>query len=193
MPSVITSGDFVSITHDDSCGRHQTEAASNMTSSVPFSSLSLNGSAPAPTASNGFTNTASSGFEDEFLKLSKPQQDVLLLHGPGKRYSLERAQELPELKHDREILVQVLAIGLNPVDWKGPDYGELARSSTKPPQLTERKASVSPHIRGSTAATLLASLSAHLASPRASRAATSSSALRPTTATSARPRTRSTS
>lgn len=84
---------------------------------VPFASLSLNGGAS--------TNGSNLKEDDFFLKLSKPQQDVLLLHGPGKRYSLETAQEVPELKHDREILVQVLAIGLNPVDWKGADYGAL--------------------------------------------------------------------
>ena len=32
-------------------------------------------------------------------------------------------RDIPELHGDDEILVQVLAIGLNPVDWKGADYG----------------------------------------------------------------------
>lgn len=60
---------------------------------------------------------------DEFIKLDRPQQDVLLLHGPRQKYSLEKARDIPELRSDREILIQVLAIGLNPVDWKGADYG----------------------------------------------------------------------
>lgn len=60
--------------------------------------------------------------DDGFQRLPKPQQEILLLHGPGQRYRLEKAHDIPELKSDQEILVQVVAIGLNPVDWKGPDY-----------------------------------------------------------------------
>lgn len=59
---------------------------------------------------------------DAFQHLPKPQQEILQLHGPRQRYCLEKAGEIPELQSDREILVQVVAIGLNPVDWKGPDY-----------------------------------------------------------------------
>lgn len=94
---------------------------------IPFSSLS-----PRHSRQNtGYTNGVPQGVNspalidksDEFLQLSQPQQDVLLLHGPGKRYSLEKQKDIPTLKTDREVLIQVLAIGLNPVDWKGPDYG----------------------------------------------------------------------
>ncbi|KAL9067672.1 MAG: hypothetical protein Q9161_006754 [Pseudevernia consocians] len=60
--------------------------------------------------------------DDAFQHLPKPQQDILQLHGPRQKYCLEKAGEIPELRSDREILVQVVAIGLNPVDWKGPDY-----------------------------------------------------------------------
>ena len=60
--------------------------------------------------------------EDEFLRLDKAQQDVLLLHGPRQKYHLEKGTDLPELQSEDEILIQVLAIGLNPVDWKGNDY-----------------------------------------------------------------------
>ena len=75
--------------------------------------------------------------DDFFQHLAKPQQDVLLLHGPRQKYALEKNSQIPELRSDREILIQVreglpqpihpltkspqvLAIGLNPVDWKGP-------------------------------------------------------------------------
>ena len=75
--------------------------------------------------------------EDVFQHLPKPQQDVLLLHGPRQKYALEKNAQIPELRSDREILIQVregltraiahadriaqvVAIGLNPVDWKGP-------------------------------------------------------------------------
>lgn len=60
---------------------------------------------------------------DEFLRLPSPQQDVLLLHGPRQKYKLEQSQDIPELRDDKEILIQVLAVGLNPVDWKGADFG----------------------------------------------------------------------
>nr|POF07669.1 alkanesulfonate monooxygenase 1 [Quercus suber] len=85
-----------------------------------------NGSSSVQHLTNGVAKLSTNGAtptQDEFLKLESPQQDLLLLHGPGKKYSLERAQEIPELRGDNEILVQVLAIGLNPVDWKGADYG----------------------------------------------------------------------
>ena len=61
--------------------------------------------------------------DDEFLRLSTPQQALLHLHGPGQKFSPERAGNLPELRGDNEILVQVLAIGLSPADWMGADDG----------------------------------------------------------------------
>lgn len=67
--------------------------------------------------------------EDEFLRLEKPQQDVLLVHGPRKRYSLEEG-DIPELRSEREVLIQVLAIGLNPVDWKGVDYSNYSKEDS---------------------------------------------------------------
>ena len=45
--------------------------------------------------------------DDRFHRLPKPQQEILLLHGPRQRYSLEKARDIPELKSDQEILVQV--------------------------------------------------------------------------------------
>ena len=45
--------------------------------------------------------------DDQFHRLPKPQQEILLLHGPGQRYRLEKAREIPELKSDQELLVQV--------------------------------------------------------------------------------------
>ena len=44
---------------------------------------------------------------DLFQHLSKPQQDVLLLHGPRQKYSLQTTGQIPELRAEREILVQV--------------------------------------------------------------------------------------
>lgn len=48
------------------------------------------------------------------------QQEVLLLHGPKQRYAHTRDQAIPGLKNDREMLVKVQVIGLNPIDWKAP-------------------------------------------------------------------------
>lgn len=47
-------------------------------------------------------------------------QEVLLLHGPKQRYVHTKEQEIPSIKHEREMLVSVEAIGLNPIDWKAP-------------------------------------------------------------------------
>lgn len=40
-------------------------------------------------------------------RVPEPQQEVLLLHGPGQRYRLERSQDIPVLKSDQEILIKV--------------------------------------------------------------------------------------
>lgn len=49
-------------------------------------------------------------------------QDALLLHAAKQRYAYTRCP-VPELKDEREMLVEVQAIGLNPIDWKAPDFG----------------------------------------------------------------------
>lgn len=45
--------------------------------------------------------------DDSVQRVPRPQQEALLLHGPGQRYRLERSQDIPELKSDQEILVRV--------------------------------------------------------------------------------------
>lgn len=52
---------------------------------------------------------------DQFQRLPKPQQEILVLHGPRQRYRLEKAQDIPELKSYEEILVQV-GKNLNPLE-----------------------------------------------------------------------------
>lgn len=44
---------------------------------------------------------------DAFQHLPKPQQEILQLHGPRQKYCLDKAGEIPELRSEREILVQV--------------------------------------------------------------------------------------
>ena len=58
--------------------------------------------------------------EEEHFKRSSSGQDVLLIHSPGEKYTVEKGYDIPELTGENEILVKVFAIGLNPVDWKGP-------------------------------------------------------------------------
>ncbi|CAG8391286.1 unnamed protein product [Penicillium salamii] len=49
-------------------------------------------------------------------------QRVLLLKGAREQYALVNDHAIPSVLHEGEILVKVLAIGLNPVDWKGPAF-----------------------------------------------------------------------
>ena len=48
--------------------------------------------------------------EDVFQHLPKLQQDVLLLHGPRQKYALQKNGQIPELRSEREILVQVCGL-----------------------------------------------------------------------------------
>ncbi|KAL1633113.1 hypothetical protein SLS58_011222 [Diplodia intermedia] len=50
-------------------------------------------------------------------------QTVLMLYQPRTRYALTPKHEMPALHSDDEVLIKVKAIGLNPIDWKGPDFG----------------------------------------------------------------------
>ncbi|KAK4903158.1 hypothetical protein LTR27_000086 [Elasticomyces elasticus] len=141
MPSHVSSSPFKSLKPDEECGRSKEQTAlptrsfaglNGTSNGVNGHTINGNGYQPSSTASsvtngttNGtsHTNGASTSRDDEFLRLAAPQQDILLLHGPRQKYSLEHAKDIPELRGEHEILVQVLAIGLNPVDWKGADYG----------------------------------------------------------------------
>ncbi|KAL1957859.1 hypothetical protein VTO42DRAFT_5424 [Malbranchea cinnamomea] len=52
----------------------------------------------------------------------KPTQDVLLLKGFREKYTLVKNHAVPKILHQDEILVKVIAIGLNPIDWKAPAF-----------------------------------------------------------------------
>ncbi|KAL9480080.1 hypothetical protein ACSS6W_004866 [Trichoderma asperelloides] len=49
-------------------------------------------------------------------------QTVLLLHGPRQAYQITNGYDVPLLVEDDETLIQTYTIGLNPIDWKAPDY-----------------------------------------------------------------------
>lgn len=138
MPSSLNSGPFLSLRPDHDCGRSKVASPKSFASLSGTASPTTNGNGYSHTNGNGYSNTnghgslnstangngsTSSTHNDEFLRLDAPQQDLLLLHGPRQKYKLEHSAAIPELQGEREILVQVLAIGLNPVDWKGADYG----------------------------------------------------------------------
>ncbi|KAJ5671194.1 hypothetical protein N7507_000321 [Penicillium longicatenatum] len=50
------------------------------------------------------------------------KQRVLLLRAAREQYTLVDNHHVPSILHPGEVLVKVLAIGLNPIDWKGPAY-----------------------------------------------------------------------
>ncbi|KAJ5175984.1 uncharacterized protein N7482_001861 [Penicillium canariense] len=50
------------------------------------------------------------------------RQSVLLLKGVREQYTLVNDHAIPAILHPGEILVKVLAIGLNPIDWKAPAF-----------------------------------------------------------------------
>ncbi|KAL2814122.1 chaperonin 10-like protein [Aspergillus granulosus] len=49
-------------------------------------------------------------------------QRALLLHAVQQPYALVTDHAIPALLHKDEILIKVTAIGLNPIDWKGPAF-----------------------------------------------------------------------
>ncbi|KAJ6013889.1 Polyketide synthase enoylreductase [Penicillium herquei] len=50
------------------------------------------------------------------------KQRVLLLKAAREQYTLVDDHHVPSILHPGEVLVKVLAIGLNPIDWKGPAF-----------------------------------------------------------------------
>lgn len=81
---------------------------------------------PTPSPSNGKVTALS--FHHDFLASSKgpvpATQDVLLLHATKQPYSLTPSYAVPKLSESTdEVLIEIQTIGLNPIDWKAPDFG----------------------------------------------------------------------
>ncbi|KAJ5084955.1 Polyketide synthase enoylreductase [Penicillium alfredii] len=55
-------------------------------------------------------------------QLLHTRQRALLLNKVREPYTLVHDHTIPAISHHGEILVKVLAIGLNPIDWKGPAF-----------------------------------------------------------------------
>ncbi|XP_014558476.1 hypothetical protein COCVIDRAFT_94621 [Bipolaris victoriae FI3] len=51
------------------------------------------------------------------------EQHALLLHAARQPYDLSTSHATPTIKLGNELLIRVEAIGLNPIDWKAPDFG----------------------------------------------------------------------
>ena len=64
--------------------------------------------------------TVTRAHEDSEPEFSVPHQAVLLLHAPKQKYAHTKEQPIPRLESDREMLVEVEVVGLNPIDWKAP-------------------------------------------------------------------------
>ncbi|KAB5582997.1 chaperonin 10-like protein [Coniochaeta sp. 2T2.1] len=49
-------------------------------------------------------------------------QTVLLLHGAKQPYQVTGSYAVPQAETEHEVLLKVEVIGLNPIDWKAPDF-----------------------------------------------------------------------
>jgi hypothetical protein len=62
--------------------------------------------------------------------LGNEKQEMLLLDGPGQRYRLEEGGSIPELKTDREILIQVSPVTLTTRQYLIPRLGRYNRAES---------------------------------------------------------------
>lgn len=53
-------------------------------------------------------------------QIQEPKQNALVLRAAREQYTLVTDHAIPPILHKGEILIKVVAIGLNPIDWKGP-------------------------------------------------------------------------
>ena len=60
-------------------------------------------------------------FDDAKTQQSPPEvQRALLLYGPKQEYTLVKDAAIPQIQNDSEMLLRVIVVGLNPIDWKAP-------------------------------------------------------------------------
>ncbi|KAH6662410.1 quinone oxidoreductase [Plectosphaerella plurivora] len=59
---------------------------------------------------------------ETFTTAEPATQNVLLLHGPRQAYEETTGYAIPTQTNDREVLVRTETLGLNPIDWKAPDF-----------------------------------------------------------------------
>ncbi|RGP81319.1 zinc-binding dehydrogenase [Fusarium longipes] len=61
-------------------------------------------------------------FRSQPMAVLPSKQNILLLHEVGQRYQIESNGEIPTPSHG-DLLIEIHAIGLNPIDWKSATYG----------------------------------------------------------------------
>ncbi|KAL1605223.1 hypothetical protein SLS60_004767 [Paraconiothyrium brasiliense] len=66
---------------------------------------------------------ATSDFQRRNEEANVPDsQSALLLREIRTPYELNVSHNIPSIRHDHELLIRVRSIGLNPIDWKAPDF-----------------------------------------------------------------------
>ncbi|KZM19130.1 uncharacterized protein EKO05_0010208 [Ascochyta rabiei] len=79
--------------------------------------------APAEVSKQATADNVQNQFQRKKIDTPHPeQQSALLLHAIRQPYEVAVDHAVPEIQHDSELLVKVTAVGLNPIDWKAPDY-----------------------------------------------------------------------
>ncbi|CAI6338044.1 unnamed protein product [Periconia digitata] len=67
--------------------------------------------------------TKTAGYQSRNDDATAPKsQSALLLRAVKTPYEVTSDYEIPTIKHGHELLVKVTAVGLNPIDWKAPDF-----------------------------------------------------------------------
>ncbi|KAJ8114822.1 hypothetical protein OPT61_g3384 [Boeremia exigua] len=79
------------------------------------------------TAENAAIDNTAIKIQDQFqrntVEETHPErQSALLLHAIRQPYAVAIDYAVPEIQDDTELLVKVTAAGLNPIDWKSPDF-----------------------------------------------------------------------
>ncbi|KAF3009578.1 hypothetical protein E8E13_006078 [Curvularia kusanoi] len=76
-----------------------------------------------PQAAYSTTDDVEHQFRRETVDDVYPErQNALLLHAIRQPYEIANNHAVPEVQNDTELLVKVTAAGLNPIDWKSPDF-----------------------------------------------------------------------
>ncbi|KAF2448292.1 GroES-like protein [Karstenula rhodostoma CBS 690.94] len=66
---------------------------------------------------------ATADYQRRSEELSVPDsQSALLLHAIRTPYEIKSGHTIPSIQHDHELLIRVNSVGLNPIDWKAPDF-----------------------------------------------------------------------
>lgn len=78
-------------------------------------------SKPATTVTERTTSDVQDQFQRQTVEGTHPElQSALLLHATRQPYEIALDRTVPDVQHDTELLVKVIAAGLNPIDWKSP-------------------------------------------------------------------------